>query len=1356
MSEARLGFAIDSSPAANAASDLDKLTSAAARTEQATEKASVSATKASRSFGDISPALERIIQGIDGLNKTSQAIENRLDAMSKAATMAAATTVKLGQAANDAGRGIDNLADKIKKGADAGRSFGDQAQHVVAFRNEVDRLTAKYQPLQTAAKAYENSISDIQRAQKLGIITSQQMTEEINKEAAAYKRLNEVPAVNPSAGHGGRNGLSEGNRRFIARDVGFQAQDVVATAIGGLGPRQIAFQQGPQIAGALQGLSAKEAGGALLSGVTSLISPVSILSIGLTGLAAAGIQAFMNTATAAKSLDDVLKDNADSLALVKDRYGELADVKVAVGSVAGNGFIVSQARTQFDEMQKTMKSQMGDYLGQVNATGITNTFASNGMSSLEKLQGFGATQKDFAGPISALLERVKGGQSGLEGFNKDVEDLYNKLVLVSKNPEDLRLTADSVEALAKSSFDVSGKFAPFADAINMLKVAGVSGLVKFNDEAKKIGENEGIQKTADELISKGKSIIELAQQAELLRVTLNTIDKEDTRPGLADRNGLQAYVARRGVGIQNVDDKFNADQQMARARTNQQRLDAVAAQARAARPSKSDEDGGVDARVDRAVKAEQVRQEVQLADAVRDRSMALTTAIRGQQQDISLVGRTGAAAESSRKEFELMGQIRAEAAKRGIEGEENIIAAYAKEIPVIKAMAAEYGRLAEVRARAQLSSDLSFQSDQFSRTPEQRAIADRLKAAGLPIDFTSKSAKDISDANNRDTNQTLGYNREGTSAQLAGIRARTDAERVAAARSAASAQHNSSEPDPLRQQRIDSAGQVAQAQIDKERSDAARDRSLSLDRMLASQKEELSLVGQTGGAAEGLRKQFELIAALQAEAAKNGGIVSPDEVARIKEATAAYGKMVDTINLAKLNDDLDFNDRQFGRTAQQQQIAATLRQSGQPEDLNSPVAERLKQQDDRAQYKSQIDQFSNNLASNIVQSGGKIGKAFGETFMSSLQESATKQLAKVLDELFTSLLTGKSGGGASGVGSLGAIGGSLFGSPANSNSATGSGIASGAGGAVDKAMSLLGKNETSNTGDINSFLKAGGVDINAAQTAWCAGFVNSSLNQVGVDGTGSQTANSFLNWGTKIDPSKVLKGDVLVQNRGLGADQQGGHVGFATGATRMSGTSEQLQMLSGNSGNAVKASWVDASSVQARRAADSLDKLTTSSTTAGQGLGKLGQLSSSFFPAAPAGGVAGGGGSWLSLLSGSIFSGSGQLAKSGGIGLFASGTDSAPGGMAIVGEKGPELINLPKGSQVIPNHKLGSMAANSNQPASGGPTQLHVHLNGANGDDHVRTLVQQGVGQALSDYNTSMAQGNFGTLQARYTAEKAD
>lgn len=36
----------------------------------------------------------------------------------------------------------------------------------------------------------------------------------------------------------------------------------------------------------------------------------------------------------------------------------------------------------------------------------------------------------------------------------------------------------------------------------------------------------------------------------------------------------------------------------------------------------------------------------------------------------------------------------------------------------------------------------------------------------------------------------------------------------------------------------------------------------------------------------------------------------------------------------------------------------------------------------------------------------------------------------------------------------------------------------------------------------------------------------------------------------------------------------------------------------------------------------------------------------------------------------------------------ASGTDFAFGGPTLVGERGPELVNLPRGAQVIPNSTL--------------------------------------------------------------------
>ena len=75
-----------------------------------------------------------------------------------------------------------------------------------------------------------------------------------------------------------------------------------------------------------------------------------------------------------------------------------------------------------------------------------------------------------------------------------------------------------------------------------------------------------------------------------------------------------------------------------------------------------------------------------------------------------------------------------------------------------------------------------------------------------------------------------------------------------------------------------------------------------------------------------------------------------------------------------------------------------------------------------------------------------------------------------------------------------------------------------------------------------------------------------------------------------------------------------------------------------------------------------------------------------------------------------------------GVPKFAKGTTYAPGGMALVGERGPELVNLPKGSQVIPNHKIGG--------GGGSPINISVDARGSNDPAAVRAQVQQGILEA--------------------------
>jgi hypothetical protein len=61
---------------------------------------------------------------------------------------------------------------------------------------------------------------------------------------------------------------------------------------------------------------------------------------------------------------------------------------------------------------------------------------------------------------------------------------------------------------------------------------------------------------------------------------------------------------------------------------------------------------------------------------------------------------------------------------------------------------------------------------------------------------------------------------------------------------------------------------------------------------------------------------------------------------------------------------------------------------------------------------------------------------------------------------------------------------------------------------------------------------------------------------------------------------------------------------------------------------------------------------------------------------------------------------------------FASGTDFAPGGMAVVGEKGPELVNLPRGASVTPTFQTLDAINAMKAPKAGGVTVIQpLYLN---------------------------------------------
>lgn len=120
-------------------------------------------------------------------------------------------------------------------------------------------------------------------------------------------------------------------------------------------------------------------------------------------------------------------------------------------------------------------------------------------------------------------------------------------------------------------------------------------------------------------------------------------------------------------------------------------------------------------------------------------------------------------------------------------------------------------------------------------------------------------------------------------------------------------------------------------------------------------------------------------------------------------------------------------------------------------------------------------------------------------------------------------------------------------------------------------------------------------------------------------------------------------------------------------------------------------------------------------------------------------------GDFLSILEGVLGIGlqiaglvTGKAAFAGSIPKFASGTSSAPGGLSLVGERGPELVNLPRGSQVFSN-------ADSRAMLGGGNLQVEVVAN----NNGFGAVVRNHAGQVVAEAMPGMVQGAASVAQGQ-------
>ena len=184
----------------------------------------------------------------------------------------------------------------------------------------LDALRAKYNPLYAESQKYERALEEIAQAEKAGALSAN---------VAAQARDRAAAQLGAASGQMRAYGDSMRVAGHQSQNAAYQIQDVFVTAEMGMNPMRIALQQGTQLSVVMNDM-ARTSGGAkgaltgLVTGLTSMINPISLVTIG--GIAAvAMLTQWATSALSAGEESKTFKDQIDDLSAAVTTYRQYAD-----------------------------------------------------------------------------------------------------------------------------------------------------------------------------------------------------------------------------------------------------------------------------------------------------------------------------------------------------------------------------------------------------------------------------------------------------------------------------------------------------------------------------------------------------------------------------------------------------------------------------------------------------------------------------------------------------------------------------------------------------------------------------------------------------------------------------------------------------------------------------------------------------------------------------------------------------------------------------------------------------------------------------------------------------------------------
>lgn len=437
-----------------AAANLQRLTTnlSAAQAGQAADAAAGGSKQENyaRAIANLSAAVDTARSKLDALKVSTDISNAATTGAGTAAEQAAARMVAMGTATDRAtqAQAAFNAATGVQK---SGRSYEQAAADIATYGVEMDKLRAKYDPLFRVSKDYETALGDIDKAQKVGAISSAAA-------ASATGRVNDAFAQGKnvySAATGTLNEATEGHHKFSLATAGSLRELLV------LG-HEMSQGNFSRFGGSLFVLA--ERSGGLVPIFQTITSTVTSMS-GIFGIfSVAAIAAFAAVEVVANSQQGKLADLRSALRATQDDYVNMANVSEATAQrVAASSNISVKAANEAsktllsskyfsgtsDDLERLIRdsADLGRVLGgdatagaKKLSEGMSDTLktaqslAANGMrtlnaSTLEQIEAFqtaGDRSKAFAVLLGAVEAATKGAAQDVSPLAKAWEELEQR------------------------------------------------------------------------------------------------------------------------------------------------------------------------------------------------------------------------------------------------------------------------------------------------------------------------------------------------------------------------------------------------------------------------------------------------------------------------------------------------------------------------------------------------------------------------------------------------------------------------------------------------------------------------------------------------------------------------------------------------------------------------------------------------------------------------------------------------------------------------------------------------------------------------------------------------------------------